>query len=168
MLLDEQRERIYRRLRLWETEDLLEALRTRDEEEWTPEALEVIERIVKERLGEVPNFENEEKEEEAVEAEPVFYAKEEAIRLLSLWTQARKWLVLAIVAMNLWVVWSWHRPYRGDARALIWWGVDCAIMVIGAAVEVFIVWWVMSTLAAMLKALLQIEEQTRPKAKADL
>ncbi len=166
MFFDEQRKRIYHRLRLWETEDLLEALRARDEEEWTPEALEVIEYIVKERLGEVPNFEGE--EEEVVKAAPVFYDKEEAMRLLALWTQARKWLVVAIVAMNLWVVWSWHRPYRGDVRALIWWGVDCAIMVIGAAVEVFLVWWIMGTLAAMLKALLQIEEQTRPKAKADL
>ncbi len=168
MFFDEQSERIYRRLRLWETEDLLEALRTRDEEEWMLEALEVIERIVKERLGEVPNFEDEEEDEEEEEEGPVFYAKEEAMRLLSLWTQARKWLVWAIVAMNLWVVWSWHRPYRGDVGALIWWGVDGAIMMISAAVEVFIVWWIMGTLAAMLKALLQIEEQTRPKAKADL
>ena len=166
MLFDEQRERIYRRLRLWETEDLLEALRARDEEKWTPEALEVIERIVKERLGEVPSFEDE--EEEVGEALPVFYDKEEAMSLLSLWAQARKWLVLAIVAMNLWVVWSWHRPYRGDVSTLIWWGVDCAIMVIGAALEVFVVWWIMGTLAAMLKALVQIEEQTRPKTGSEL
>ncbi len=173
MIFDEQQERIYRRLRLWETEDLLNALRTRDEAEWTPEALEVIEHIVKERLGEVPSFEEEEEEDEpaphapAEDAEvstPAFYDREEAEMLLALWLQARKWLIFGVVATNFWVVWTWHRPYRDK---LAWWIADLVAMLMAVVMEVFLVWWVMGALAAMLKALLRIEAQTRPQGEAE-
>lgn len=170
MTFDEQQERIYRRLRLWKTEDLLDALRSRDEAEWTPEALAVIERIVEERLGEVPNFEEEIEEDEAAHEDalagptPVFYDPEEARMLLALWWQARKWLILGLVAINFWVVWTWHRSGHGE---LAWWVVDLAVMLMALVMEVFLLWWGMGVLAAMLKALLRIEAQTRPKEETE-
>jgi len=170
MYSDEYRQSVYRRLQLWETEDLLDVLRTRDEEKWTPEALEVVERIVKERLGEVPSFEEDDEalvvEEDTLGDSPVFYDREEAMRLLSLWFRARKWLIWAILAINFWVVWTWHRPYA-NTQALVVWGVDLLIMLIGVILEVFVLWWVMGVLASILKALLRIEEQTRPPEETE-
>lgn len=46
---------IYSNLSLWETDDLIGHWQKHDEEEWTPVAFEVMEKILIERLGELPD-----------------------------------------------------------------------------------------------------------------
>ena len=181
---EELRRTIYRTLSLRETEDLLEIWRANDRSQWTEMALEVVEEILRERLGELPPrweegvsaadeaFAPDERDAEAAitvgmeAAQPRFYHPHQVLRLERRLQQvALGGVVLAFLRALLHlpatqqVVWTFFGQ-RAATHGLAW-GIALVMAGVAAALEGALLYFPLRALGNMLRILMEMERAAR-------